>query len=305
MSKTSHLKTLGYNFISDGNIKIINLPEGFESLGSFGFDSRCSINLLKLPRSINKVDDLINTFILVVPKEFRAFGSTRFFTNYLFYEGELCVDDRCALPVAKYVYDKIDPNSVQFIDGSISTGISYIITNKGVIITDIDNRLANLTNIPNELYGLEVISINIFNPFDRESEYVSKKERLGDLYSYVVYKVNETKSTFDKLNSDEISGRHNSLLSVTKETPSFRGSVWVFALFLSIVFGYVFFLVATEIGWATISFLETPYPTILIALALTVALNIFVNIRNKKKHILEVNRRNELSIKYREARVKK
>ena len=88
--------------------------------------------------------------------------------EYVFLESDTFPID-WGLSECTYVYNGVKPNSVNFVKLINITGLNYIVTNIGVIVVDIDNRYADLIDIPSKLEGVSVISCNVANPFDMGS----------------------------------------------------------------------------------------------------------------------------------------
>ena len=70
-------------------------------------------------------------------------------------------------------------------------GVAYIETSKGLIVTKIDNFIAKFEDIPTEIEGKKIWTINVIDPFNPNDE--SEKENLGILFPKLKYYANENR----------------------------------------------------------------------------------------------------------------
>lgn len=208
--KDSKLKYIGVDAIKGDLVDEIILPEGMEE---FYRSSNLNIKFLKIPKSLKTVQ--VSAYIMAIPEENSLEKNCKFNnTLYIMYGGKLDIEMRYKFKDAHYVYDNIDIDSISIVNDA-NSGINYIRTSRGVIITDIDNKIANLTDLPKSINGEKVLSINILYPFPRTwvgsqsfrygvmiNDYDNEKklkEKLQNLYPIVQYIATKTEKELDKL----------------------------------------------------------------------------------------------------------
>jgi len=208
--KGSKLKCIEECAIEGELVEEMILPEGMEEFNSVS--NKLCIKFLKVPKSLHKLQ--ADAYIMAIPEENSLQDFSFKNTLFIMYSGKLDLEARYKFRNAHYVYENIDLDSISIVNDSKS-GISYIRTSRGVIITDIDNNIANLTDLPKTINGEEVLSVNIFYPFSRkwtvdpspkyrkllngnDNEEVAK-EKLGNLYSKVKYFVTKVENKLDQL----------------------------------------------------------------------------------------------------------
>ena len=144
--------------------------------------------IVKLPRNLHEVDILSANYILIIPKELEKFQKLS--TVYVFFEGE--IPDEWHLKIdAAYVLENVDYDHLIFVDQLKTLGVAYIETSKGLIVTKIDNSIAKFEDIPTEIEGKKIWTINVIDPFNPNDE--SEKENLGILFPKLKYYANENR----------------------------------------------------------------------------------------------------------------
>lgn len=144
--------------------------------------------IVKLPRNLHEVDILSANYILIIPKELEKFQKLS--SVYVFFEGE--IPDEWHLKIdAAYVLENVDYNHLIFVDQLKTLGVAYIETSKGLIVTKIDNSIAKFEDIPTEIEGKKIWTINVIDPFNPNDE--SEKENLGILFPKLKYYANENR----------------------------------------------------------------------------------------------------------------
>lgn len=144
--------------------------------------------IVKLPRNLHEVDILSANYILIIPKELEKFQKLS--SVYVFFEGE--IPDEWHLKIdAAYVLENVDYDHLIFVDQLKTLGVAYIETSKGLIVTKIDNSIAKFEDIPTEIEGKKIWTINVIDPFNPNDE--SEKENLGILFPKLKYYANENR----------------------------------------------------------------------------------------------------------------
>ncbi len=134
--------------------------------------------------------------------------------EYVFFEKELTDNElRNYYPHKgpdKYLYDGVDYDSLEYVDELSTKGLRYFKTSKGIVIAEIDNRIAKWEDIPERLDGWIINSVNVFYPydyeFDRKIDSKETKVKLTDLYTRLRYQAVENKKKIG-----EIVGKYASL----------------------------------------------------------------------------------------------
>ena len=144
--------------------------------------------IVKLPRNLHEVDILSANYILIIPKELEKFQKLS--SVYVFFEGE--IPDEWHLKIdAAYVLENVGYDHLIFVDQLKTLGVAYIETSKGLIVTKIDNSIAKFEDIPTEIEGKKIWTINVIDPFNPNDE--SEKENLGILFPKLKYYANENR----------------------------------------------------------------------------------------------------------------
>lgn len=159
----------------------LEFNQGGLSIKEFVFDENCEIEKLTLASAIDG---------LVVPKSVKEFKAPAL--NYLFLEGKL--QDIPTLNVGGPCVVE-DVTSVEFVDKS-SEGVRYYKTNKGIIITYLDNNIAKFDEVPSEYDGQKVIALAVLDPF---AQFESAADKLTNIKAKVIYQTNNSKKKVDDL----------------------------------------------------------------------------------------------------------
>lgn len=159
----------------------LEFNQGGLSIKEFVFGENCEIEKLTLTSTIDG---------LVVPKSVKEFNAPAL--NYLFLEGKL--QDIPTLNVGGPCVVE-DVTSVEFVDKS-SEGVRYYKTNKGIIITYLDNNITKFDEVPSEYDGQKVIALAVLDPF---AQFESAADKLTNIKAKVIYQTNNNKKKVDDL----------------------------------------------------------------------------------------------------------
>jgi hypothetical protein len=176
--------------VFDGEICYFDIQE-------FEFEPQSQLNkvykfhekpIVKLPRNLHEVEILSANYILIIPKELKSFQKIS--SIYVFFEGKIPNEWHLKIDAA-YVLENVDYDHLIFVDQLKTLGVAYIETSKGLIVTKIDNSIAKFEDIPTEIEGKKIWTINVIDPFNPNDE--SEKENLGILFPKLKYYANENR----------------------------------------------------------------------------------------------------------------
>lgn len=196
-------------FFDSNNSFILKDIEVAEGCGLKEISSLPTKKIVKIPQNFNTVQNIKAEFIVIVPKNLNAFSSIK--SKYVFFEGEVKDIWRRRIE-AEFVYENIDPESVEFVDKTEECGIAYIKTSKGAVVTEIIEEKAQFEEIPEEVDGIKIYEINVIDFWNnKESE---EKQKLGKLYPALRFFANKQK--------DEIEQTIKQLMSQTEKESQWR-----------------------------------------------------------------------------------
>lgn len=199
----------GQSFFEDKRKKVLPEVVRFVSGTQLDYISLSDVCCAVLPKDIKIVKEnewhILNVYISHVP--------------YIFYEGQLTESLHEAL-IGQYnssgclfLYENQDIDAIEFVR---KKGINYIKTSNGIIVTEINNKLAKLEDLPTELDGIKVIDYNIpeiwrdlygeqIDKYKSSLDYKSSNygrdelaEKYGVLYPRLVYKYKQIYALADK-----------------------------------------------------------------------------------------------------------
>ena len=254
--------------------KEITLPKTIKKLGLYRWSGKdySAIKLVRIPSGANiEIISLDNTRYLILPN---GINKDTFFncldTKYIFYEGVLDEQSHNKLNGNGnwwiFIYDNQNIDSIKFYS---KNGIDCFKTEKGILVTYIDNKRAKLDSLPTTLYDTPVYDFNIYELWDlqcknglkvyrryykTDSDEAKAVDTLGDLYPRLSY---ECKRAFEA--TEEACSIHIKQEKKEKKQNDrfmyFNVCYWIFALIASIAIGILYRLDIVKVTNATLSYI--------------------------------------------------
>ena len=298
--------------------KEITLPKTIKKLGLYQWYGKdyADIKLVRILSGANvEIISLDNVRYLILPK---GINQDTFFqcydTKYFFYEGTLDEQSRNKLSangtIWNFIYDNQDIDSIKFYS---KNGIDCFKTEKGILVTYINNKKAKLDSLPTTLYDTPVYDFNIYELWDLQCKNGLKGYRryyntdsdekkvidtLGDLYPRLSY---EYKKVFGATQEAcSIHERQEKIEDRKKQNNSFMYfniCYWVLSLFASIAIGILYRLGIIKVAGGTLSYIfEHVIIRYLCCFAITFVLEILIirtyfvirSIKQKHKNVKSV-----------------
>lgn len=298
--------------------KEITLPKTIKKLGLYQWYGKdyADIKLVRILSGANvEIISLDNVRYLILPK---GINQDTFFqcydTKYFFYEGTLDEQSRNKLSangtIWNFIYDNQDIDSIKFYS---KNGIDCFKTEKGILVTYINNKKAKLDSLPTTLYDTPVYDFNIYELWDLQCKNGLKGYRryyntdsdekkvidtLGDLYPRLSYEYKKVfGATQEACSIHERQEKIEDRKKLNNSFMYFNICYWVLSLFASIAIGILYRLGIIKVAGGTLSYIfEHVIIRYLCCFAITFVLEILIirtyfiisSIKQKHKNVKSV-----------------
>lgn len=189
LSKCKNLKKISFKNVNC-SAQTMTIPD---SLISF---EQGALNCQELKISSNSRLEELHVHdlnIVTVPSKVRKFESKN--VKYVFFAKSALDTVECKCDA--YVIENVDIENITFKDEMKDKGLKYFETSKGLVITDLDNRIAKFTSLPTEFEGKKIVAFCNINPFEKYDTY--NDEKLSTIKSEMKYKLKENFDATKKL----------------------------------------------------------------------------------------------------------
>lgn len=180
-SNCKNLREISFNNLYCSAEEFV-IPENVKSFEQGGLN--CQKIRISARSRLEKLDVRDLNYI-GVPASVKEFSSKR--VKYVFFEKSALETIECSCD--GYVVENVNIENITFKDEMNDRGIKYFETSRGLVITDLDNNIANFSSIPTEYDNKKIIAFSIMNPF--EEDIGTYDEKLGAIKTEMKYKVKQ------------------------------------------------------------------------------------------------------------------